>query len=59
MTFKPPVAAGADHESATCAVPPTAANERGSLGAAAVPIGPTGNEGAPTPAEVIALIRNE
>ena len=59
MTFNPPVVAGALHVSATCAVPPTAVNERGSLGAAAVPIGPTGNEAAPTPADVIALTWNE
>ena len=59
VTVRPPVVAGAVQDSATCAVPPTAANERGSLGAAAVPIGPTGNDAAPTPADVIALTWKE
>ena len=57
-TESPPVTAGSVHVSATDAVPPRAANERGSLGASAVPNGPAGSDGAPIPAEVIALTWN-
>jgi hypothetical protein len=59
VTVSPPELTGAPHANDTLSVPPVAVNEVGDVGTAAVPYGPAGMLGVPSPMAVSAVTRNE